>query len=1221
MRCVSEFDEVAAASKEGSEEDDDEAQLAPTMKGTPPMPNPLCNAGMRSTHVRALRLEADLQAMRLILGRLMAHPNNKKGIFNVPVDAKAFGLVDYHLVIKKPMDLGTVKSRLYSIAYLSREEVAEDIWLVFENAVTYNPPKNAVHMLARSLREYFDELYVAVGGEKKCEPEKLDTMDDVVAVAPPSLARRVSFAQHASVHTGESIKVDTVGLEVAAPENEQTPNAATGSNDQATISVSSSMENLRTQDAANVLSDSPQSTRRRTSITSWASTLASTAEVKQPLRRRRLSLACNKKTSGHSCRECVGRSCGVCQQGCLPLEPTLLVCNGGGCAGARIRKGSTYFIAKDGSHQYCQRCFTSLPPVLSGDHDAVRYKRDLLKRKNDEELVEEWLTCNRCDVGVHKICALHNSFVHSEDDFVCPDCVGPSVSMDEADSCSPEEFGDVYTFVTGSEAVVPMRDIADSSFKLGNDILTAEAIAKTDVSSFVEQKVRERLMKTCDIPNVEKTVSVRVISDCERFFQPPEAVRRHFRMATEGSDDDDVVSPPVKVNYKSKAIALFQKNDGLDVCIFCMYVQEYEGNDEYEEAKVATPRPTKRVYIAYLDSVEHFRPRPARTTVYHELLVSYLASARIRGFESAHIWACPPSRGNSFVFWNHPASQRTPTKELLISWYNKALSRAIECGVVTDVKSLYESEFHLQEAEQDNSDEDVSLHPSGKMICPPLLEGDFWMNEAVRIHAASLARQPTLKTKPQENNPVDAVPTQVVELAWDPCPARQIGSLLVDHMMPHASSAPFRRPVNAAAMKLDDYHKIISKPMDLGTVYSRCIHGEYLCLGDLVEDVKLVFSNAKLFNPAGHFVHNMAMEMETMFFVELENITMRWGNRAITKSLQDFSTMRMSLDMRLEMPDSADSDVSSAADATPEEMSICKETPGKPFEISLSGTDFPSDDPLVSTSIESPMNSNTRPFPEHALLTGGPDAVSQRMVGEDKWLVDKKSPVPPKRPSNSKKASGKKRRASASGSSCSVTATSEDEPSSKRRRQTWLGEEVSASVRAMRTSFFACSLVPKNAMSKQEKEKSALFSEYGRCYPSGAAAGTPSCTQPISSSIADARHTFLEFSQYRNLEFATLRHAKYSTSVLLYHLQNKKAPGVVPVCTSCNQETRECRWHKVVKVEELRKGPLKNKRKPGRPVLDCDKSKYNAEELCNDCHAKHPKQDLFIPLSVSLISK
>ena len=111
MRCVSEFDEVASSTKEENGE-----ELSTTVDNIPVLPNPLHNAKLRSNHVAALRLEAELHPMRMILGRLMVHTSNKKGLFNVPVDATALGLVDYHQVIQKPMDLGTVKARLYSIA-------------------------------------------------------------------------------------------------------------------------------------------------------------------------------------------------------------------------------------------------------------------------------------------------------------------------------------------------------------------------------------------------------------------------------------------------------------------------------------------------------------------------------------------------------------------------------------------------------------------------------------------------------------------------------------------------------------------------------------------------------------------------------------------------------------------------------------------------------------------------------------------------------------------------------------------------------------------------------------------------------------------------------------------------------------------------------------------------------------------------------------------------
>ncbi|EEC42653.1 predicted protein, partial [Phaeodactylum tricornutum CCAP 1055/1] len=91
-------------------------------------------------------------------------------------------------------------------------------------------------------------------------------------------------------------------------------------------------------------------------------------------------------------------------------------------------------------------------------------------------------------------------------------------------------------------------------------------------------------------------------------------------------------------------------------------------------------------------------------------------------------------------------------------------------------------------------------------------------------------------------------------------------------VMSHPSSLPFLRPVNAAALNLKDYHIIITKPMDLGTVYSRCLLGEYATLNDLVSDVELVASNAKRYNPEGHFVHSKAEEMRSLFFGELKKL-------------------------------------------------------------------------------------------------------------------------------------------------------------------------------------------------------------------------------------------------------------------------------------------------------------------------------------------------------------
>lgn len=114
-----------------------------------------------------------------------------------------------------------------------------------------------------------------------------------------------------------------------------------------------------------------------------------------------------------------------------------------------------------------------------------------------------------------------------------------------------------------------------------------------------------------------------------------------------------------------------------------------------QEYDKEAPEPNaRRVYIAYLDSVEYFRPRLARTRVYHELLSAYLLWSRLRGFERAHIWACPPQRGNGgFIFWCHPLHQKTPSRERLLDWYRAMVERAQEMGAVSRVSDLYQDCF------------------------------------------------------------------------------------------------------------------------------------------------------------------------------------------------------------------------------------------------------------------------------------------------------------------------------------------------------------------------------------------------------------------------------------------------------------------------------------------------------------------------------------------------
>ena len=92
------------------------------------------------------------------------------------------------------------------------------------------------------------------------------------------------------------------------------------------------------------------------------------------------------------------------------------------------------------------------------------------------------------------------------------------------------------------------------------------------------------------------------------------------------------------------------------------------------------------MYISYLDSVYYFRPKHKRTALYYEIIIGYLEYVKQLGFIYAHIWACPPSEGDDYIFHCHPPEQRVPKPKRLQDWYKKMLDRAILERVVIDYK-------------------------------------------------------------------------------------------------------------------------------------------------------------------------------------------------------------------------------------------------------------------------------------------------------------------------------------------------------------------------------------------------------------------------------------------------------------------------------------------------------------------------------------------------------
>jgi hypothetical protein len=326
------------------------------------------------------------------------------------------------------------------------------------------------------------------------------------------------------------------------------------------------------------------------------------------------------------------------------------------------------------------------------------------------------------------------------------------------------------------------------------------------------------------------------------------------------------------------------------------------------------------VYIAYLDSVEYFRPAEARTMVYHEIMVGYLKWVQTRGFKQCHIWSCPPQRGDNFVFWCHPGQQRTPSRERLNAWYNSILLRSSKLGILEDLGSLWSSYFSFysrkekEETQQRQAAKNsfvggglVALKTHGNSkpllssasassasvshsqphsifpaspapaaasvtagvtaaqdlalaqtsasstsmpapvststpatataiasvrgrkeaephlpgseeapICPPIFEGDFWVNECLRVHRLVLSRSKGCDGQDRSVN------------------QRRCRDVLKQLMGKHIAAA-FCRPVDPVKLNIPDYPLVIKRPMDLGTARDRLRSGHYQTVFDFAQ--------------------------------------------------------------------------------------------------------------------------------------------------------------------------------------------------------------------------------------------------------------------------------------------------------------------------------------------------------------------------------------------------
>uniref|UniRef100_A0A182P282 Bromodomain-containing protein 3 n=1 Tax=Anopheles epiroticus TaxID=199890 RepID=A0A182P282_9DIPT len=133
--------------------------IAPYQPSTYPM-SPMAHQGTTSSQYppkNKEKLSDALKSCNEILKELFSKKHSGYAWpFYKPVDAELLGLHDYHDIIKKPMDLGTVKRKMDNREYKSAPEFAADVRLIFTNCYKYNPPDHDVVAMGRKLQDVFE---------------------------------------------------------------------------------------------------------------------------------------------------------------------------------------------------------------------------------------------------------------------------------------------------------------------------------------------------------------------------------------------------------------------------------------------------------------------------------------------------------------------------------------------------------------------------------------------------------------------------------------------------------------------------------------------------------------------------------------------------------------------------------------------------------------------------------------------------------------------------------------------------------------------------------------------------------------------------------------------------------------------------------------------------------------------------------------------------------
>jgi len=390
---------------------------------------------------------------------------------------------------------------------------------------------------------------------------------------------------------------------------------------------------------------------------------------------------------------------------------------------------------------------------------------------------------------------------------------------------------------------------------------------------------------------------------------------------------------------------------------------------------------------------------------------------------------------------------------------------------------------------------------------PPVFDGDYWPEEALRLEKETKKRK-GLGVLDREHLPI----------------MEQCEGLLAG-LMNHPSAYPFNAPVDAEALNIPDYYKVVTRPMDLGLVKSQIKEGVvYTIVQDFVDDVRQVWKNANVYNPPRHPITAMASTLSSLFEKELRAMFNCWNQSKISK--QGLQTRLDGQNLMQGMLDSDNDD---------------------------DGADAEDDVVLVTEVVNSPRDTTHHKDGSYGGLgndvalwgNSAPPAAAATAAGTGRGRGGNM------RGNGTKGTKGRKKKKG--------VVAKEKEPEIKQKYHS-IVTYTANSVQCMRDELLVARLQPccktcgEYFIEGFRYHDSVNLADYcANCkvdikehlVPQKVVLGDT--TDPdvgISGGFVDSRHTFLEVCQFRHYQFDTLRNAKHSSAQIIHTLHK---PTAIPI--------------------------------------------------------------------------